>query len=942
MTANGGITVRSLGPITATNVQTLGTSDTNDILQTYGVSGATANLTLGTVAAAGLGDITLIAYGSVVQGSAVIVADTLTVDARSAVTVTTNVRQIAVQTRAVGNVAIIQQGTQTLTVDNTTVMNGSLTISHPSGSVVLANATFASNADANDVTVTASGDILVGWLRVGVYYTNSVDVPAPVGTDAAAGVHSLGDVSLTAGGQVTESGSDAGVDLVADLLTVRSQSGFTGLELAVNQLDATTTAGSIDVHDFDGVGETAAELIVKSAQAAAGSVTIAAENYLEIQQVVATGTGGTARLTSNQGSLTVIQPGTVTALAATGTLTVVLLPTYGGQTVKLKAGVDLDVQDELNVGSGVLQLQATALLTVATPLTATALTVTAGSLGQSLATTVNTLTFTMTGANEDFVASETDAVTLAGGTLNGGQAMVEAGGNVLVSGAISNASTLTISAGGSLANGASASLSVSGNASFTGTSINLGNQSGDAVNFGSLTVSSTGAVQVAANSATQWTGQSTAGSLTLVAAGGITSTAGAMLNVSGNASLTGTAIDVGRQAGDTFHASCLSFSSAGAVQISEDSDTVLCGISTALSLTLTSAGTITNTTTANVTVSNNAALTGTSLTLGNQSGDALHWGSLTFTAGGAVSMSEDDGTLLSGTSTANSLNLTSAGEITNATSASLTIANQATVSGTAIDLGNQSDDVATFGSLTFTSGGAVRISEDSSTQLTGTNTAGSLELSSTAGIVNAVAASLTVTANAAFSGTAIDVGNQSDDAATFGSLTFTSGGAVSISEDSSTQLTGSNTADSLTLSSAAGITNTDSASLSVANTASLAGTAIDLGRQTNDRLNLGSVSFLSGGAVQISEDSSTRLTGLNAAASLDLASTTTTDSNAGTSLSVTGLASLSGTAIDLGNRPSDLLVLGFLTFASGGAVQLSENSSTLLSGTSTANIPRIV
>ena len=84
------------------------------------------------------------------------------------------------------------------------------------------------------------------------------------------------------------------------------------------------------------------------------------------------------------------------------------------------------------------------------------------------------------------------------------------------------------------------------------------------------------------------------------------------------------------------------------------------------------------------------------------------------------------------------------------------MAGNADFAGTSIAL----DDTFGFGSLTFNSAGAVSISEAGATVLSGTSTASSLDLDSTAGITNAASASLTVTNNADLNGTSIALGDQ--------------------------------------------------------------------------------------------------------------------------------------------------------------------------------------
>src|SRR5262249_23758565 len=161
---------------------------------------------------------------------------------------------------------------------------------------------------------------------------------------------------------------------------------------------------------------------------------------------------------------------------------------------------------------------------------------------------------------------------------------------------------------------------------------------------------------------------------------------------------------------------------------------------------------------------------------------------------------------LAGASTADSLALSSTGAIANAAGASLGVTNNAAFSGSSITLGNQAGNAMNFGSLTFSSAGAVSIAEDSATHLTGTTTADTLAPASTGSTATA-AASLSVTNTAAFSRPSVPLGNQAGDTMIFGSLTFSSAGAVSIPEASPIQLAGASTADSLALSSTGAIAN---------------------------------------------------------------------------------------------------------------------------------------
>ena len=124
--------------------------------------------------------------------------------------------------------------------------------------------------------------------------------------------------------------------------------------------------------------------------------------------------------------------------------------------------------------------------------------------------------------------------------------------------------------------------------------------------------------------------------------------------------------------------------------------------------------------------------------------------------------------------------------------------------GTSLSLGGGTFNA---GTLTFNSGGAVIASEDSSSQLAGTSTADSLDLDSAAGITNDASADLTVTNNADFAGASIALGNAVGDTFHFGTLTFNSGGVVTISEDSATAFAATSSGTAITVNSAGAMTD---------------------------------------------------------------------------------------------------------------------------------------
>jgi hypothetical protein len=260
----------------------------------------------------------------------------------------------------------------------------------------------------------------------------------------------------------------------------------------------------------------------------------------------------------------------------------------------------------------------------------------------------DSLTLTDLGAANQDIAISADATnfyfTLSGaetwvGTDGGG--VVGNGTNTLT---VDKATFAGLANGLSLNNGANATNDVS----FTGaTTIDFGS---------SISIVTGGNVTGAGANVTVAGAASFSGSTITLATGGETLTA------TGAATFTATAggISVGG-AGTTDFAS-LTFNATGAVTIQEDSATSLAGVNTASSLSLTSAGAITDASTS-LAVTNNASFNGTSVTVGG-AGITTNFGSLTFNSAGAVSIQEDSATALAGANTASSLSLTSTAGIT--------------------------------------------------------------------------------------------------------------------------------------------------------------------------------------------------------------------------------------------------------------------------------------
>ncbi|MEQ9461396.1 MAG: filamentous hemagglutinin N-terminal domain-containing protein [Phycisphaeraceae bacterium] len=495
--------------------------------------------------------------------------------------------------------------------------------------------------------------------------------------------------------------------------------------------------------------------------------------------------------------------------------------------------------------------------------------------------------------------------------------------------------TITVT-NGAMLDGAGSTLAVTSLATFTdisGGGITLDNAASHA--FGQLTFNG-GAVTIVENDATDIAGSNSATSLNLTSGGALTDAGGADITVVGLATFDGTSITLD----GTNAFGSLTFNSAGAVAITEADATDLAGTNTALSLDLNSGGAITDVAGSTLVVTNNADFAGTSISLSNNV--LTTFGSLTFNSAGSVVVIETDDTNFAGANTADSLTVASLGAVADDGGSTLAVTNNATFSGTSITLDNAASH--TFGGLTFNSGGAVAIVENDATNITGSNTANSLNLDSGGAITDASGVSITVTNLADFAdagGAGITLGDNAGDTLSFGTTTFNSTGAVAIAQDNDMTIDGTNTALSANLVSDAGISNSAGSSITVTNLAmltSLGGnTQINVGSAAGDTVNFGQVTFNANSTVTIREDSATEVAGTNTSGTLNLFSTGDITDASGVSLTTTGPAIFSGTNITLGDNGGDTVNFDSLTFVSGGAVVITEDSSTELRAASSAN-----
>ncbi|MEM6654223.1 MAG: hypothetical protein AAF596_00320 [Planctomycetota bacterium] len=601
-----------------------------------------------------------------------------------------------------------------------------------------------------------------------------------------------------------------------------------------------------------------------------GSVSVFGGAVVIVEDNGETTPDGTVLDDSDATSLEILSDGAITD---TGTTTVAV-----AALAKFSAGAgaaDITLDDTYNFGSlqftgnNVAVVEQSAMVIVGDSAANAALDLqAAGSITDSGS---NSLTVV---GNASFDSTTDGPITLDGLTYAFGSLTVDGGAVTVIESdatelsGTSSAASLDVTSGGNITDAAGAVVGVTGKAVFDAspddnlTTDDEGDITLDAaaLNFGSLEFKGD-QVTISEASATVLSGTSLANELALTSADQITDDGTADLTVSGNASFESTA-DAAITLDDTYRFGSLTFD-GGVVFVKEADATSLAALSEAASLTIQSAGAITDDAGATLTVTGNASFQATNTDPITLDG-TVSLGSLTF-SGGVVAMSEADATVLTGVSTATSLALTSAGSITDSGTADLTITGNASFAavGNPITL----DDTYNFGSLTF-QGAAVTVVEQSATILSGDSDATTLDLNANGPIADAAGSDVNVTGNAKLTSATGGVITL-DETVNLGSLTVM-GGAVTIAEDSGTVLSGTSTADSLTLDSAGSITDDTTADVTVTGAASfnaLNDDAITL----DDTYNFGTLRF-DGGVVTIVEASGTELAGASVADSLSLTS----------------------------------------------------------------------
>ncbi|MFK7767735.1 MAG: beta strand repeat-containing protein [Mariniblastus sp.] len=327
-----------------------------------------------------------------------------------------------------------------------------------------------------------------------------------------------------------------------------------------------------------------------------------------------------------------------------------------------------------------------------------------------------------------------------------------------------------------------------------------------------------------------------------------------------------------------------------------------------------------------------------SVTLGDSASDIVNFARINSSTLGDFTLTEDSNVVLLDVNAEN-LNVSTAGAIFDGRFTTIDVRQTATFDGqTRIRIGENGGDTFNASSVNFNSTGHVHIWEDSGTNIIGSNTAQTFNLYSEGTVTDDANASVNIVHIAGFEGTDVILGDTATDTFNAGSIYFNTPGDFSVSEDSATLFTETkNQARRLFVTSTDAIQDSTEAQITVERIATFTAPIVNLGDSGVDSFNAGSIMFTTTGQFRISENSATNIVGLNSAENAFITSAgeitdvfVNATSGIGTTISVTDVASFSGTAITLGNEANDEMNFGSLQLNSPGIATVTEDSATHL------------
>ncbi len=560
----------------------------------------------------------------------------------------------------------------------------------------------------------------------------------------------------------------------------------------------------------------------------------------------------------------------------------------------------------------------------------------------------------ITARNNDVLLTDNVDLNVLNVSTLGGADVTIADSNSLVLNNVNASGDLNLTAPGSITDVTGSSIDVNGDGIFEASSVVLGDQAGDTVNFRRTGFDVSGLVELHEDSNIVFV-SSNIGSLVADSPGGIFDGRATNINIAGNASLTGNAaIRLGEHGTDTFNAGSLTFQTSGHAHFFEDSGTLLVGDSNARTLNVTSLGDVTDNATATLTTLFSTGLQGDNIILGDgdSSVNQVDLGGLYFFSLGDVDITEQgDIFIIEERNQANRLTLTTPGSIADADNAGTTVNLLSTFNANNVTIGDSLNDRFNSGSIRFDVENQFFFRENSGTNLAGNSSSASANIGAAGNITNSDDTTVNVTGVTRLLGQNVLVGNETGDEFNFGSLVVTTDGDAFITEDSSTVFAGNSTADLLAINSAGSITNTGESTLNVQRVANFqAANAINIGNAVDDQFNAAAVTANSSANVLINEDSATILTGDNAGNAFNVTSTGSILNAANSTVDVATTLSLNaGGAINLGSQtdditdvPNDRVEFSSVTFNSPGNVLIETQADAIITGSNSGGIVNLI
>ncbi len=293
-------------------------------------------------------------------------------------------------------------------------------------------------------------------------------------------------------------------------------------------------------------------------------------------------------------------------------------------------------------------------------------------------------------------------------------------------------------------------------------SIKLGESPNEAFTAGTVNFVAGGDVVVDHNGALFLTGNNVAENASLFFGSSLNDTANSTMELAGDLFVRGGNVQLGDWATDFLKASRFSFDLTGVLSLTADGDVLLYGDNSAAAMSLTSVGgTVSDEAGSTTQIKFFTSLTGEKVRIGLESRFATR--SLTANATGNVSIHESDDMLLTGSSSANSFRLSSAGWISNTPGAVLDAAFRLDLTADLVNLGGFDDDLVSMRSLRFTTNDAMILDTDGDLLIVLDNTANSLILSSDGDIRDQPGSTIVINQFAYLSGVDLVLGDSPDE-----------------------------------------------------------------------------------------------------------------------------------------------------------------------------------